>query len=193
MFHGLARRLGELAAGRLDTAHADAVRRFVRQTRDVEPPELQARYVATFDRSRRRTLYMTYYTDGDTRSRGASLAALKARYRSAGWAPEETELPDFLPVMLEFAARCPAPGWELLAEHRAGLELLRRGLHDHGSSYALLVDAVRATLPAPGRAERRAVRSAARTGPPAETVGLDGAPEVPAFGDPIAAAEGARR
>ncbi|MFC5745763.1 nitrate reductase molybdenum cofactor assembly chaperone [Actinomadura rugatobispora] len=171
---------------------AEAVRRFVRETRDVEALELQARYVATFDRTRRRTLYMTYYTDGDTRSRGGSLAALKARYRAAGWAPEESELPDFLPVMLEFAARCPAGG-ALLAEHGAGLELLRRGLDAHGSPYALLVDAVRATLPSPGRAERRSVRSLARTGPPAETVGLEGAPGLPAFGASAAAAEGTRR
>lgn len=167
----------------------DALRRFARRTRDEAPLDLQARYVATFDRTRRRTLYMTYYTDGDTRARGASLAAVKARYRAAAWVPDESELPDFLPVMLEFAARCPGPGGELLAEHRAGLDLLRRGLDAAGSGYAPVVGAVQATLPAPGRAKRRP----GRTGPPpAEMVGADAVPVVPEFGR-SAADEGARR
>ena len=42
-------------------------------------------------------LYLTYYTDGDTRRRGASLARLKSLYREHGWQPPEDELPDHLP------------------------------------------------------------------------------------------------
>ncbi len=132
--------------------------------------ELAAHYVETFDLDRRCCLYLTYYADGDTRRRGASLAALKRRYRAAGWELMEDELPDFLPVVLEFAA-LDATGAEVLREHRVGLELLRAALERRGSPYALVVGAVCGTLP-PATAEQRAeVRRLAAGGPPAESVG----------------------
>lgn len=121
---------------------------FCRATAGVPLLDLGARYVVTFDRSRRRTLHLTHYTDGDTRRRGASLAALKARYRQHGWEPAGGELPDFLPAVLEFAARCPAPGRALLQEHSGALGLLARGLAAHHSPYLDVIRSVRATLPA---------------------------------------------
>ncbi|WP_159673105.1 nitrate reductase molybdenum cofactor assembly chaperone [Streptomyces mexicanus] len=120
---------------------------FCRWAATVEPLDLAARYVTTFDRSRRRTLHLTHYTDGDTRRRGASLAALKARMREHGWEPADGELPDHLPALLEFAARCPGPGTALLHEHRPALDLLARGLAAHRSPYLDVVRAVQSTLP----------------------------------------------
>ncbi|AEW98490.1 nitrate reductase molybdenum cofactor assembly chaperone [Streptantibioticus cattleyicolor] len=134
------------------------------------PPLRAARdYVAVFDRSRRRTLHLTYYTDGDTRRRGASLARLKETYRAHGWLPDPAELPDFLPMMLEFAARCPRPGSRLLLDHRAAVDALRTGLERHGTPYTHVLDAVRATLP--GR--RAAAVPATVTPPGTELVGLE--------------------
>ncbi|MCF3118278.1 nitrate reductase molybdenum cofactor assembly chaperone [Streptomyces arenae] len=146
--------------------------RFCEQAAGTEPLALAARYVATFDRSRRRCLYLTYYTDGDTRRRGATLAGLKALYRDHGWQPPEDELPDFLPLMLEFAARTPDTGTRLLADHRPALELLRFALAAHRSPYTDVLQAVCDTLPGSGPATREAALRLARTGPPAETVGL---------------------
>ncbi|MET7362077.1 nitrate reductase molybdenum cofactor assembly chaperone [Streptomyces sp. NPDC005562] len=148
------------------------LRRFIAQVEETAPLTLAARYVATFDRSRRRCLYLTYYTDGDTRRRGPALAGLKALYRENGWQAPEDELPDFLPLMLEFAARVPDAGARLLTEHRPALELLRFGLAAHRSPYADVVEAVCHTLPGPGPATREAAQRLARTGPPAESVGL---------------------
>ncbi|WP_019633353.1 nitrate reductase molybdenum cofactor assembly chaperone [Actinomadura atramentaria] len=128
-------------------------------------------YVATFDLRRRCCLYLTYYRDGDTRRRGASLVALKERYRAAGVEPATRELPDFLPVVLEFAAL--HGGADLLAEHRAGLELLRLALRDRSSPYAAPVEAVCATLPGPAPRDRAEALRLARTGPPGELVGLE--------------------
>ncbi|WP_435270003.1 nitrate reductase molybdenum cofactor assembly chaperone [Streptomyces sp. 1222.5] len=125
----------------------DPLLRFCRHTATVPLLDLAARYVTTFDRSRRRTLHLTHYTDGDTRRRGASLAALKACFRQHGWEPADGELPDHLPAVLEFAARCPGPGRAVLGEHRGALDLLARGLSAHGSPYADVIDAVRATVP----------------------------------------------
>ncbi|MFJ8002079.1 nitrate reductase molybdenum cofactor assembly chaperone [Streptomyces sp. NPDC096310] len=146
--------------------------RFCAAVRDTSVLELAERYVLTFDRSRRRTLHLTYYTDGDTRRRGASLADWKAGYRARGWEPPEDELPDYLPLALEFAARCPEPGTGLLQEHRAGLELLRMALADFGSPYADVLLAVCETLPGPSPADRAAALRLARSGPPVELVGL---------------------
>jgi nitrate reductase delta subunit len=144
---------------------------YVRRTPAVE---LRQGYVATFDLQRRTSLYVTFYLDGDTRKRGQALVRLKHRYRAAGLEPEGPELPDYLPAMLEFAALAPPGlGDRVLAEHRAGLELLRRGLRDQGSPYAELLEVICSGLPAPGLAERERIARLAREGPPGERVGLE--------------------
>lgn len=132
--------------------------------------DLAAHYVETFDRRRRCCLYLTYYRDGDTRRRGGSLAALKARYREAGLRPPDRELPDFLPIVLEFAVRTADD--TLLVEQRAGLELLRLALVDRRSPYSAPVEAVCATLPGPSPRDRTEALRLARSGPPREEVGL---------------------
>jgi nitrate reductase delta subunit len=151
---------------------ARALLRFCAETAPTPVLTAAAHYTDVFDRSHRRTLHLTYYTDGDTRRRGAALARLKDRYRQHGWHPDTAELPDFLPLMLEFAARCPRPGTRLLLDHRAAIELLRLALEEHGTPYAHLLGAVSATLPGPRPADRAAARRLARTGPPTEDVGL---------------------
>ncbi|MEV4017055.1 nitrate reductase molybdenum cofactor assembly chaperone [Nonomuraea angiospora] len=143
---------------------------FLSRVSDLGPGELAAHYVETFDLHRRCCLYLTYYADGDTRRRGRSLAALKQHYRAAGWELMDDELPDFLPVMLEFAALDPS-GAKLLREHRPGLELLLTALTDRDSPYACVIGAVCAALPPITAAERLQATRLAQAGPPAETVG----------------------
>ncbi|MGN9840868.1 nitrate reductase molybdenum cofactor assembly chaperone [Nonomuraea sp. H19] len=143
---------------------------FLTLAAELGPGELAAHYVETFDLDRRCCLYLTYYADGDTRRRGASLAALKHRYRNAGWEVMDDELPDFLPVVLEFAALDPS-GAALLAEHRVGLELLLAALTARASPYAHVIGAVCAALPPLTAAQRAAAGRLAAAGPPAETVG----------------------
>ncbi|WP_236051929.1 nitrate reductase molybdenum cofactor assembly chaperone [Nonomuraea cypriaca] len=143
---------------------------FLTRAADLGHGELAAHYVETFDLQRRCCLYLTYYADGDTRRRGESLAALKRRYRTAGWELMDDELPDFLPVMLEFAAVDPS-GAGVLAEHRAGLELLLTALTERDSPYAHVIGTVCAALPPITAAQRAQAARLARGGPPAETVG----------------------
>ncbi|MFE3824822.1 nitrate reductase molybdenum cofactor assembly chaperone [Streptomyces sp. NPDC059092] len=153
-------------------AEAGLLRAFCEAVSGAPVLELSARYITTFDRSRRRTLHLTYYTDGDTRRRGQSLLSWRQLYLTHGWQPPADELPDFLPLVLEFAARCPRPGQDALQGHRAGLELLRLALRDHKSPYADLLEAVCRTLPGASPANRAAALRLARSGPPTETVGL---------------------
>ncbi len=144
---------------------------------DTAPADAAEHYVKIFDTRRRCCLYLTWWTDGETRRRGSSLASLKARYRAAGVDFAGSELPDFLPAVLEYAATADlADGLALLQEHRAGLELLRLALLDAGTHYAAPVEAICALLPGPSPDDVAAAKALARTGPPREQVGLDLAP-----------------
>ncbi|WP_431897472.1 nitrate reductase molybdenum cofactor assembly chaperone [Nonomuraea sp. bgisy101] len=144
---------------------------FLAEVERMGAGRLAAHYVETFDLQRRCCLYLTYYADGDTRRRGESLTRLKARYRAAGWELFDDELPDFLPVALEFAALDPA-GEEVLKEHRAALELLRTALREAGSPYESVISVVCGTLPAATPAELLRAERLAAQGPPAESVGV---------------------
>ncbi|QVQ50113.1 nitrate reductase molybdenum cofactor assembly chaperone [Spiractinospora alimapuensis] len=144
---------------------------FLTHLESTDPRSLAEHYVATFDLRRRCCLYLTYYSDGDTRRRGEALAALKQRYREAGVELSEDELPDFLPVVAEFAAL--HGGESLLVEHRAGMELLRMALEDRGSPYAAVVRGLCASLPGSAPRDQAEARRLAAAGPPAENVGLE--------------------
>ncbi|MBC3841199.1 nitrate reductase molybdenum cofactor assembly chaperone [Streptacidiphilus sp. 4-A2] len=137
-----------------------------------------ADYVEVFDFRNRHSLYLSWWTDGDTRRRGLSMLAFKQAYRAAGYRLSAEELPDFLPVVLEFCA--VTRGDALLREHRAGLELLRLALAESGTPYAGVLAAVCATLPGAGPADRAQAMALARSGPPREDVGLGA--ELPPYG-----------
>ncbi|GAB3490050.1 nitrate reductase molybdenum cofactor assembly chaperone [Amycolatopsis cihanbeyliensis] len=135
--------------------------------------ELAADYVATFDHRKRFSPYLTYFAYGDTRKRGMALLRFKHAYQAAGQRLGDSELPDHLAVVLEFAATGdPVVGQRLLTEHRAGLELIRLGLREASSPWAAVLESVSATLPPLGKREHEAVARLAAEGPPEEEVGL---------------------
>ncbi|MEU3735237.1 nitrate reductase molybdenum cofactor assembly chaperone [Streptomyces sp. NPDC033538] len=139
-----------------------------------EPDALARHYVETFDLRRRSSLYLTYYLHGDTRRRGMALLTLARRYRVAGWDADGGELPDHLPVVLEFAALAgPGAGEAPLRRHRRGLELIHRALTEAESPYRHLLSALLSLLPPASEADRAAVAKLAAEGPPDEEVGLD--------------------
>ncbi|MGW2228193.1 nitrate reductase molybdenum cofactor assembly chaperone [Streptomyces formicae] len=150
-----------------------ALREFIAHARGQRPLDLAAHYTDVFDTRNRRCLYLTWWSDGDTRNRGLSLVRVKRVYREHGLEFTSEELPDFLPVLLEFAAREEAAGTALLEEHRAGLELLRLAVTDVGTPYARVLEAVCGTLPGPSPKTRAEAKALARSGPPRETVGLE--------------------
>lgn len=173
---------GELLAARRELAEAalgaagrpgQAIRRFTDWYVDVPASELQARYVETFDFQRRATLHLTYHTLGDRRHRGVALVTLKQRYTDAGFELADGELPDYLPVMLEFAVLAPEAGAEVLLRQREPLELVRAALHDDGSPWAHLLDAVTHGMPGLTRLQAARVARMAKEGPPDEEVGLE--------------------
>ncbi len=176
------------AADALPPAARDPLRRCVDALAALDPVRAAIAYVDTFDWRRRRTLFLTYYTAGDTRGRGMALLEFAQAYRAAGVTPPAGELPDHLAVVLEFAATVDEDaGFALLAAHRTPIDLLHDGLRKLDSPYAWAVEAVAATLPAPTESDRLAARRLAMQGPPAEAVGLD---PYPMPGAPPAARSG---
>jgi nitrate reductase delta subunit len=117
---------------------APQLREFTDHAAVTPPEELAAHYVQVFDRDNRHSLYLS-------RWHGRSPARLKEVYRAHGLEFTGEELPDFLPAVLEFAAR--TGNTDLLTEHRDGLERLRTRLTAFGTPYAAVLDAVCATLP----------------------------------------------
>ena len=163
---------------RFAASQRDAIRqpleRFLAHRSASPPLELEREYVETFDLRRRCTLNVSYYVYGDTRRRGVALLRLKRLYAAGGLPLESDELPDHLPVMLEFAAFAPGGyGAHILGENRVGIELLRLSLREGGRPHADVLEAVCAALPRLGLNETNAIRKLAAEGPPDEQVGLE--------------------
>jgi len=131
----------------------------------------QEHYVEIFDRRRKACLYLTYFLNGDTRGRGMALVGFKEAYQSVGFTIGDGELPDFLPVVLEFGAVGDLEAaLGILGRNRAGLELLHHALDGFGSPYA---DVAAALLPVvPVGVEGPKAAELAASGPPTEMVGL---------------------
>ena len=152
--------------------------------------ELQRRYVDAFDFSKQCSLHLTYHVHGDRRQRGLAMLELKQSYRDAGFEPPGDELPDFLPLMLEFAALAPdGAGAELRADNRVAIELIRAALQREGSPFAPLLEVVVSGLGRLSSQKLARIRRLAADGPPHEEVGLEpfAPPDVMPVGGPDAA------
>ena len=152
---------------------AELLGQTVTALRAFEPMAAATNYVETFDMRRRATMYLTYWTAGDTRNRGNEMLMFASAYRSAGVEPPRAEAPDHLPVVLEFAATVDHEiGRRLLIEHRVPIDVLSGALAAAGSPYAHTIAAVCETLPVATDQEARRAERLAKAGPPAEAVGL---------------------
>jgi nitrate reductase delta subunit len=124
------------------------------------PRAREETYVATFELNASACLYLTAHHAGDKRERGRRLLGLRDLYRSQGFEPSTRELPDYLPLVLEYAAAAPA-GHHVLQRERAALEELRHCLAAHENPFEHVVAAVlsqlngmRASPPQEGRRGR---------------------------------------
>lgn len=161
-----------LLAG-LDGTVAELLGRTVAALRATDALTAATEYVETFDMRRRSTMYLTYWTAGDTRNRGREMLTFASAYRNAGVDPPKAEAPDHLPVVLEFAATVdPEAGRKLLIEHRVPIDVLWGALRDAQSPYQHVIAAVCETLPPVSDQDVRRARRLAEQGPPAEAVGL---------------------
>lgn len=108
-------------------------------------PALRAEtdYVELFDRGRRTALHLFEHVHGDSRERGQAMVDLAQTYERAGLLLAPGELPDYLPVVLEFAStQPPAQAREFLRETAHIVRALFTALIERRSAYASVAAAV---------------------------------------------------
>jgi len=119
---------------------------------------LQERYVLLFDRSRTLSLNLFEHIHGESRDRGGAMVDLMETYRAGGFDLHGPELPDHLPVLLEFLANRPLPeAREILADAGPIIAVLAERLARRETDYA----PVMATLAALANAASDSPESAA--------------------------------
>ncbi len=93
-------------------------------------------YVRTFDFSDKTTLYLTYSVFGDNRDRGPAFLKLKEEFAQAGFPLEDDELPDYLPLILEFASLAPPEhALKVFMIHKWVIDRLLADLHEAQNPY----------------------------------------------------------
>lgn len=133
-----------LASGdNLSKADAQQVGIFLRDLTSQDLLDAQATYSELFDRGRATSLLLFEHVHGESRDRGQAMVDLLAQYERHGLQLDSRELPDHLPLYLEYLAQLPT------AEAIGGLQdiapilaLLQARLQQRGSHYASLFDAL---------------------------------------------------
>lgn len=102
-----------------------------------DPLEVEAEYVQLFDRGRATSLHLFEHVHGDSRDRGPAMIDLARTYEQAGLYLAPGELPDFLPVVLEFVStQPPREARAFLAEMAHLFNAILGALNERGSAYA---------------------------------------------------------
>lgn len=145
-----------------------ALRDLVEELAAMDQLEAEERYVDLFDRGRATSLNLFEHLHGDARDRGQAMVELRALYNRAGFGLSTNELPDFLPVLLEYLSCREKPEIRDILEDCAHiLRDIGEALLKRDSRYAAVLQAVLAIA---GAAPLDAARAAKR---PAERIDLD--------------------
>ncbi len=105
--------------------------------------DAQERYILLFDRTRSLSLHLFEHVHGESRDRGQAMVDLIKLYEDGGYTPTTAELPDFLPLFLEYAAtRAPAEAIELIGQPGHVFAALKERLVKRQSPYAAVFAAL---------------------------------------------------
>ncbi|RDD63040.1 nitrate reductase molybdenum cofactor assembly chaperone [Ferruginivarius sediminum] len=131
------------AEGLLDGKCIAALKPLLQELAEWDQMDLEERYVDLFDRSRSRSLHLFEHVHGESRDRGQAMVDLRTMYAQAGLEIADNELPDFLPLYLEYLSTLGAEqarqrlGQPIHVVAAVGERLKRRG-----SSYAAVFQAL---------------------------------------------------
>ena len=157
------------AEGLLPPAQEAELIGFISELAKTDLMDLQADYVALFDRGRAVSLHLFEHVHGESRDRGQAMVDLIELYAAQGLALDAHELPDYLPLFLEFLAQLPADQARAqLAECTHIVALLGARLAERGSAYHVLFDALEAL--AGGAADLDAIRDQVANEGPDQTI-----------------------
>jgi nitrate reductase delta subunit len=121
----------------------ERVRGFIGALRSGSIMDLQEQWVSQFDRSKRLALHLYEHSHGESRDRGQAMVNLALVYRMNGFELAAAEMPDYLPLFLEFLSVIPpVHARRYLGEAVEIIDALRIRLEERGSPHAALLGAV---------------------------------------------------
>jgi nitrate reductase delta subunit len=125
---------GEPALAALDRQRLEPL---LRSFAEGDLLDLQATYSELFDRSRSLSLHLFEHVHGDSRERGQAMIDLGQQYLQSGFFLEASELPDFVPVFLEYASCLPpSEAREMIGQPAHVFAALAERLDKRQSTYA---------------------------------------------------------
>lgn len=123
----------------------DRLQRLIGEIETLDLMELQERYVFLFDRTRSLSLHLFEHVHGESRDRGQAMVDLRTLYEQAGLEVDARELPDYLPMFIEYLSLRPVEEARgLLAEPISVIAALRERLSRRKSPYAFVLRALEA-------------------------------------------------
>jgi nitrate reductase delta subunit len=126
-----------------------AFQAFILSLRGQPKLSVQEHYTSTFDLNPSTSLNFTYHLIGDGEERGRILADLQGTYCRAGFEPAANELPDYLPLVLEFLSEAPeGPRPPALSRLGVAVATVAKRLEEAGSIYAGMLSLVAGLVPA---------------------------------------------
>jgi nitrate reductase delta subunit len=127
----------------LPKKHLKAVTAFIEMLRTADLYSVQEEYVATFDRGRSHSLHLFEHIYGESRDRGQAMVNLIDAYEEKGLFIDQAELPDYIPLFLEFLSLCPVDeAIALLGEPIDIMATIAARLQERDSSWAAMFAAL---------------------------------------------------
>jgi nitrate reductase molybdenum cofactor assembly chaperone NarJ/NarW len=127
----------------LPAAGRAALHRLIDDIANGDLFDLQERYGLLFDRTRSLSLHLFEHVHGESRDRGQAMVDLLKLYEEGGYSPVANELPDFLPLFLEFAStRAPKAAIELVGQPANVIAALGERLAKRSSPYEAVMTAL---------------------------------------------------
>ncbi len=128
---------------RLPRDHKKPVLALINSYLGADLLDLQERYVALFDRGRFLSLHIFEHVHGESRDRGQAMVNLLQMYESCGFEMSTHELPDYIPLFLEFLSQqVPAEAVKLLKDAMPVISLLGARLAERGSEFQAIFAAL---------------------------------------------------
>lgn len=129
----------------LKSPHYDALVDLIEDLASRDIYDAQERYILLFDRTRSLSLHLFEHVHGESRDRGQAMVDLIKVYEDAGYTPTTSQLPDFLPLFLEFASTLPpADAVELVGQPGHVFAALQERLGKRHSPYVAVFSALAA-------------------------------------------------
>jgi len=179
------------AEARLPQRNRDRLDRILEEFATGDLYDLQERYVLLFDRTRSLSLHLFEHVHGESRDRGQAMVDLKQLYEGHGLYMSSSELPDHLPLFLEFLSQIPeSEACSLLGETAHVLEAIRQRLKKRKAAYSSVFSCAQAVAEAQPQTDVVAALMGERDEDPNDLAALDAAweEEEVTFGPAAAAA-----